>query len=185
MVDSLLQLSGIRHELAEIEPPLMEQGLSPNVEVKCCFFCARTRDNIVDIRGVEKESNKCFIALQEILQMVPKRCIKQKGMEDTPNTTLVNLNTCISGSALVMSSIQRNLRTSLSQAMTEIMRNAFSRSAVKAILYDLNVKSRSSSNWLNVGPFWRQSFNQGPLDLAEASYTTRSLVVILSVHTMA
>ena len=78
MVDSLLQLSGIRHELSEIEPPLMKQGLSLNVEVKCCLFCARTRDNIVNIRGVEKESNKCFIALQEILQMVSNRCVKQK-----------------------------------------------------------------------------------------------------------
>ena len=174
----------IRHKLAEIESSMMEQGLRLNVEVKWCFFCVCTHDNIVNICGVEKESNKCLIGLQKILQGVPNHCVKQKGTGRHPKHNSHKSEhsySCLLGSALIVSSIQRNLRTSRSRAITEIA----SRLGFKVILYILNLKSRSSINWLTFGPFWSQSFNEGPLHLAEVSYTMRSFVVILSVRTMA
>ena len=51
----------------------------------------------------------------------------------------------------------------------DTMGNAFSMSPVSATLLVLNLKMMSSMFCVSVGPVCRQSFSDGPLDLADAS----------------
>ena len=67
------------------------------------------------------------------------------------------------------SSTHRNWSTSRSLSATEIIKKAFSMSAVKATRKDQNLIRMSKIFWLNFGPVCKQSFREGPSDLAEAS----------------
>ena len=106
--------------------------------------------------------------------------MSRNGLEHTPKTTRVNLSTMISGFVFSMSSIHKNLSTSLSSSAMLTIGNAFSTSPVSAILLARNLRRMSKMFSARGGPVYKQSFKTAPLDLAEASYTTLNLVVVLS-----
>ena len=93
----------------------------------------------------------------------------RKGLDETPNTTHVNLKTWIHGWVLVTSSNHRNCRTSWLHSSTQICRNARSISAVSAVLDVRNLNKMSMILWLNLGPVYRQSFTEEPVVMADAS----------------
>ena len=57
---------------------------------------------------------------------------RRKGLQFTPNATLVNLRGTICGGSSRMSGLHRNLSASLSAGLIDNMRNAFSMSAARA-----------------------------------------------------
>ena len=81
--------------------------------------------------------------------------------------TQANLSVTTSGLFEVTSLTHKNWRASRSSSAIEIIKNAFSISAVSAIGYDRNLKRISIIFWLNFGPAYRQSLSDGPPDLAE------------------
>ena len=76
----------------------------------------------------------------------------RNGLDDTPNTTLVNRKTTTLGSFSTKLSTHRNLKESRSSRLIETMRKAFSMSAVNAIRYERNLIRISNIFWLNLGP---------------------------------
>ena len=72
------------------------------------------------------------------------------------------------------------VKRSLCSGATRMLSKAFSMSPVKATLFNRNLGKMSYNKGNNDGPASKQSFKLGPPDLAEASNTTRSLVVSLS-----
>ena len=111
--------------------------------------------------------------------------LSRKGLEETPNTTRVNLRMQTSVGSLATSSTQRNLRTSWSLFATDTIKKAFSISAVRVTRWVLNLSSMSKNCWSNFGLVYRHSLSNGPSDFADASWTILNFVVSLSCRTTA
>ena len=94
---------------------------------------------------------------------------KRKGLDDTPNTTRVNLSTTASAFGSDGSSFHKNHKMSRSFCIMAIMKNAFSMSAATAILSMRNLSKMSRICWSNLGPACKQSLRDGPFALEEAS----------------
>ena len=104
---------------------------------------------------------------------------RKKGLDDTPKTTWLKWKAWILGIFSGILSTHRNQRASLSLGQTEIIKNVFSTSATRA---DWNRTIISMIFCPNLGPVYGQLFNARSLVLAEALYTTLSLVVSLSLQ---
>ena len=116
-----------------------------------------------------------------------KVAASKKGLDTTPKGTRQNRYTtklCLER-GLVMSLTQRKRVTSRSFSWRPICKNAFSTSLHTAIGNTRKRKSIPPSSGRRTGPRYRQSFRLHAFfdDLAEASYTRRSLVVVLSGFT--
>ena len=111
----------------------------------------------------------------------------KKGEAFNTNTTWRKRYTTILLSGLCTSSHHKNLQQSLSRLSTSMLRNAFSMSPINATLFSLNQSRISNNKGLSDGPTCKQSFRDVPpfLTFAEASYTTRTLVVLASRRTTA
>ena len=68
---------------------------------------------------------------------------KRNGLEDTPNTTRVNLNVVTLGRSFLILSTQRKRRASLSCDATDTIKKAFSISAASAIRWVRNLNRMS------------------------------------------
>ena len=96
---------------------------------------------------------------------------------DTPKVTLVIL---YSASGLLESALQTNQCNSLSAGANSMARYILLMSAVMVMRQKRNLINTSMSGEWIVGPTSRRSFSDTPVaDLAEASKTIRSLVVVL------
>lgn len=111
----------------------------------------------------------------------------KNGEAFNPKTTQQKRSTTILLYGLCNSSHHKNLRQSLYLSATSILRNAFSISPTNATLFSLNLTKTSKSKGFNDGPTCRQSLREVPPfpSFAEASYTTRTLVVFASLRTTA
>ena len=83
--------------------------------------------------------------------------------------TRVKRSSIIVGSSRTALSNHRNHNTSLSCSAIETIKKAFLISAVRGILYNLNRSKISSIFWLNLGPEYRQSLGDGPVDSTDVS----------------
>ena len=85
-------------------------------------------------------------------------------------------------SAVISSSFSyhENRTKSLCSGFKEICKNAFSMSAIKAILFARKRKITESNRSVNEGPGCKQSFNEGPSIFELASNTIRTLDVTRS-----
>ena len=76
--------------------------------------------------------------------------------------------------------MHRKRSASQSSIDIAIIRDAFSISAVQATGKEQKQRKILRILWLNLRPVYKQSFNEGPFALAEASYTIRTLIVSFS-----
>lgn len=156
--------------------PLAKQFFSTLVKAVGTFFIICSPNHIIDI-----DSWIFFTRAGSVPMYFYRWCwiiaFSKKGLEDTLNTTLANLNVTTSGSSTVASFTHRNLNTLRSLGSTEIIRKAFSTSATTATACVLNQSNISRILWFYLGPVCKQLFSDSPVVWEEASCTTWILVV--------
>ena len=76
--------------------------------------------------------------------------IQQKGLDDTTNTTKVNLSVTILAGVLLISLTHKNHKTFLSVFETDIIKKAFSMSAASTTLRDQNRIKMSKIFWADM-----------------------------------
>ena len=86
--------------------------------------------------------------------------LSKKGLDETPKTTRVNLNTVTSGCFLAISSYQRNRKASRSFSLIDTIKQAFSMSAVRQLCVFWTSEECPISFGQNFSPVCKQLFRE-------------------------